>query len=186
MRIVTIRCPQCGSPCSKSENLDEYVCSHCGSKFKLLNPSSITITHDERTHNCPVCGKPVPVGSGYKCTECGRIDICDECIDVNEESRYICMDCIKKNGRDCSVCGKFSIYICAACEVTGHSPPTRVCGEHWEFFCKYGSNGEYTRFKCPNCGDICGGCAIERKVLLLKKYICPVCGSDLLCIPRRF
>jgi predicted RNA-binding Zn-ribbon protein involved in translation (DUF1610 family) len=154
--------------------------------FSFVRPMDQIVTHDVRTHNCPVCGRPVDAGKGFICKRCGKFDICGFCVDKVAEG-YVCSECLKAAGDDCVLCtekASRAIYKCRSCvdlKRKGQvAEPARACAEHYAvLFTKRDHNKELVYlFSCPNCGDICQTCAEESRRMLGTKYRCRNCGSD--------
>jgi len=131
---------------------------------------------DSRTHNCPICGRPVAVGGSYRCTECGRLDLCDYCVTTVPGvgfQKYVCRDCITQKGWACSYCGNYSRHVCIICG-------RRACDGHREtLFAWLEKKSVYAR-ACPACvGLVCKICAKVKSGVFSTKYNCPKCGSEL-------
>lgn len=193
MSSAALRCPSCGSAyVRRTERQDEYSCSSCGVNFQLLRPGDHVVTHDIRAHNCPICGKPVESGKGFRCTKCGRLDVCSECVD-KASGRYVCLPCLRDSGQDCQECGRFATWRCPSCDqLASHGlnvKPTRACDSHYPLMFSVSLSYErrrgdrylrYAEFVCPRCGEhVCSLCAVKRRVLLSPRYFCRYCGSEL-------
>jgi predicted RNA-binding Zn-ribbon protein involved in translation (DUF1610 family) len=173
MSIVEIRCPRCGSPCTvKSSKTNEYICSNCGTAFAFVDTSRPIVTTDIHVHNCPLCGKPIEAGKGFKCTRCGREYICDSCVD-EVDNKYVCIECIEKSNQNCQLCKRYAVYKCISCG-------RRACKTHAlhvGFIKKYGAS-ERVLF-CPNCrGFVCNSCL--KYGFLSRSVHCPKCDSGLI------
>ena len=193
MSVSTVRCPNCGSVASKSVNQDEYKCAHCSAQFYFTKPN--VQKTDVVTHNCPLCGKPVQAGSGFKCTRCGKYDLCDDCVSKVNPEGYVCKECFKKAGTACFLCGKFANTTCSSCQelVSRGLSDTeiRVCWDHYSMFyideteLEPAKNGNPPRwgsvtYSCPKHGQICNTCVEEKNQFLRgKKLVCKTCGSEL-------
>ena len=189
-----IRCPNCGSTEVSQTKPDQYKCISCGVIFHFIRPD--VQRTDVVSHNCPVCGKPVPPGQGYKCTRCGKYDICEECVSFLNPDGYVCKDCLKEAGQDCFICGKFAFQTCQACEkrLAKGDPEVeivkKVCGECYELF--FADTRELKKaqggmpplwgtvtYHCPVCGNICADCIEEKKGWFSSKIVCKGCGSEI-------
>jgi len=193
MSVTSVRCPNCGSVASKTVNHDEYKCNHCGATFYFTKPN--VQKFDTVTHNCPLCGKPIPSGTGYKCTRCGTFDLCPDCVSRIEPEGYVCKECFRKAGQDCIICGKFAGTVCGSCQELlkrGETDTvTQVCWDHYSLLFideaeivpsrggmppRWGS----VTYNCPIHGDICTLCAVEKQQFLRgKKLVCKACGSEI-------
>jgi hypothetical protein len=181
MSVLAIRCPTCGSAAASTMTPNEYECSHCRSKFQIVRPADATVVSDLKIHHCPICGRAVQLQQSFKCTECGRVDFCDNCvvsIPVFGTERYACRACVSQKGWACRECGGYADTVCVRCA-------KRSCEEHLEKMFGLqvvGASGETFRidfFTCPSCqGDVCWDC-IEEKGFLIKTYSCKKCGSRL-------
>jgi hypothetical protein len=135
MSVVEIRCPNCGAKCSsRDKGANEYHCEHCGTAFRFVDTTKREVIQDIRGHNCS-CGRPIRLGEGYVCTECGRKDFCSECVAAVSD-RIVCKECIKNKGLIptrlvCGVCGSHSLtyvsdskrWYCQACKTYPPSCP---------------------------------------------------------------
>jgi len=193
MSVSMIRCPNCGSTEVSQTKPDQYQCNSCSVIFHFIRPD-IQKT-DVVSHNCPVCGKPVQPGKGYRCNRCGKYDICEDCVSKLNPDGYVCKDCLKAAGQDCFVCGKFAFQTCKACEIRLARGETeveivkKVCGPCYELFfadirelekAKGGMPPRWgtVTYHCPNCGNICVDCVEEKKSWFSTKQVCKACGSD--------
>jgi len=179
--IVEIKCPRCGSACSKGgSNSNEYACSHCGSVFRLMDNTKRTVTTDVVIRGCLFCGKPLEAGKGFKCTRCGREYFCESCVDLVRE-KYVCIECISKANENCQLCRKYAAYKCVSCG-------RRACKAHPQHmgFSIYvqgqlpdGRFGQVERVLfCPHCyGFICSNC---KKGHILFGTRCPKCDTGLI------
>lgn len=175
MAIVEVRCPRCGSPSSpRNRKKHEYQCDHCGATFIFVDTTKKEVVHDRRAHNCPICGRPVEAGEGYVCRECGKRDLCENCVE-KVGKKFLCRECLEEKGWNCP-CGKRGVYECVVCGV-------RRCKRHAFDF---DIEGEWEGFRffslwCPNCGgEVCSSCAVEKRSFWGgKTYYCKKCGSKL-------
>jgi DNA-directed RNA polymerase subunit RPC12/RpoP len=194
MSVTPVRCPNCGSVASKNINSDEYKCNHCGATFYFTKPN--VQKTDAVTHNCPLCGKPIPAGTGYKCTRCGKYDLCPDCVSRIEPEGHVCKDCFRKAGQDCFLCGKFAGTVCRSCQDLHkrgkQDTVVQVCWDHYSMFFideaeivpsrggmppRWGS----VTYRCPVHGEICNMCVEEKRALLRgKKIVCKACGSEIM------
>lgn len=184
MAVVEIRCPRCGSPSNlKNQKTHEYYCDHCKATFVFMDTTKREIVRDTKRHNCPICGRPVGADEAYVCTECGKEDLCEKCVDEDCYDKMVCVECIKENEDDCMICGRYGLYSCAVC---GH----RTCAKDGEKFDVKGdwrSKPEHTWYyhyfslRCPKCRRmVCRGCFAEKGGFLSsKEYYCKKCGSRL-------
>ncbi len=195
MSATMIRCPNCGSTDVHSTAPDQYKCLRCGGGFNLIRPD--VMRQDVVSHNCPVCGKPVEAGKGFRCTRCGSYDLCPDCVSYLNPDGHVCKTCLKKAGQNCFICGKFAFQTCQSCvglAAKGKKDPevvTKVCGDCYNLWfidhieLKKASGGMPPRwgpvtFHCPRCGQICTDCAEEKQRFLRgKTYVCKNCGSEL-------
>jgi DNA-directed RNA polymerase subunit RPC12/RpoP len=98
MSIVEVRCPNCGSLSSLiNEKTREYRCGHCGASFFLINPTKKEIVKEIHTPNCPLCGRPIKIGEGFLCMECGKENLCSNCAWEIDE-RFVCKECARAQG----------------------------------------------------------------------------------------
>jgi len=177
MGIVEIRCPRCGAQCNPlGKTRGEYRCDHCGAVFHLIDPARTTVTHDTRTHNCPYCGRPVRAEEGYMCMECGKEDVCSNCV-KRVRDKFICNECLKQKwliigpSERCPRCNNALLYIqrygrwyCNKCnQYVKHLCP--ICGESATYRTKLGTG------YCTNC-----------KTDLT--YQCPTCRGPLSYVPE--
>lgn len=193
MAVTSVRCPNCGSVASKSINQDEYKCNHCGATFYFTKPN--VQKYDAVTHNCPLCGKPIPPGAGYRCTRCGKYDLCTDCVSRIEPEGYVCKDCFKNSGQDCILCGKYAGSVCGSCKELYNRGETetvnQVCWDHYSMIfideaeITPSRNGMPPRwgsvtYSCPIHGEICSLCVVEKERFLRgKQLVCKACGSEL-------
>lgn len=193
MSSSMIQCPNCGSVNVTSTKPDEYRCMSCRATFNFIRPD--IKRHDVVSHNCPICGKPIEAGRGFRCTRCGKYDLCEDCVEKLIPEGYVCKTCLKEAGQDCFICGKFGYITCKSCEGRYARGETdvivQVCDEcypHW--FVDYIElepvrNGMPPRwgavtYYCPRCRQICNQCVEEKKRFLRgKTYVCKNCGSEL-------
>jgi hypothetical protein len=177
--IVEIKCPRCGSACSKAgSSSNEYTCSHCGSVFRLMDDTKRTVTTDVVIRGCLFCGKPLDSGKGFKCTRCGREYFCESCVDLVRE-KYVCIECISKANENCQLCRKYVAYTCVSCG-------RRACKAHrqhmgFSMYSQSSFDGRPTQVEivlfCPHCyGFICSNCA---KHTIFSGTRCPKCDSVL-------
>ncbi len=188
MSVVAIRCPTCGSAAASTATANEYECSHCRSRFQIVRPSDATVVTDARAHHCPICGRAVQTIQSFKCTECGRIDFCSNCvasIPSMGTQRFVCRACMTQKGWACSTCGGYSLTVCISCR-------RRSCGEHVaELFGLRNARGQTVFFEfyhCPTCrGQLCGACIQEKSGIFSTKYYCRQCSTQvqLLSAPSR-
>ena len=176
MGTAIVRCPNCSSVSNRTTRPDEYKCSHCGATFHFVRPADQLVTYDVRTHNCPVCGKHVEAGKGYRCVECGQYDVCESCVD-HVRGKYLCFSCIRKEGNNCLYCGKYAIIRCVSCK--GGACRDDYGRMFWKFK-EFPDAHRLVSFECEVCrGAVCQNCVVERKELFSTKYICKNCGSKL-------
>jgi hypothetical protein len=183
MAVVEIRCPRCGSVSHlKNEKTHEYSCDHCHATFLIVYTTKREVVRDIKRHNCPVCGRPVKMDESYVCIECGKEDLCKNCIKEVDEKNY-CGDCIEKLGWACSSCS--SPYT-IECEVCGR----KSCKTHSIMFDimmeKYSKKSKrkrtfYQSLYCDKCkGWVCSECYEEKRSLLGgRTYICKKCKNEL-------
>jgi len=60
-----VQCPNCGGGNVRQLATDSYACEHCQTDFHWVNPTKITVTHEQKL--C-ACGR---VAVGF-CCRCGR------------------------------------------------------------------------------------------------------------------
>lgn len=176
MSVVEVRCPRCGSPCTRmSGKTDEYICSHCNATFRFVDASHPMVTTDVQIHNCPYCGKPIEAGRGFKCTRCGTSYLCNSCVDKVSD-KYVCIECIARSALNCQMCKKYAPYRCISCG-------RRSCGTH-AFHVGFirqldmGGRWEERVLFCNKCGGfVCFSCAKSK--LLGGGSWCPKCGWHL-------
>lgn len=176
MAVVEIRCPRCGSPSSlKDEKTHEYYCDHCGTAFRFVDTTKREVIRDIRRHNCPTCGRPVKADEGYVCTECGKEDLCENCID-EVAHKIVCKECIKKEGSNCRICGNFAPYTCAVCG----DKTCRECGHLFDIDGEFGGWGNFSLY-CPTCREnVCCTCYVVKSGFFSgSDYYCKKCGSRL-------
>jgi membrane protease subunit (stomatin/prohibitin family) len=181
MSVVAIRCPTCSSVASSTTTPNEYFCTYCQRTFPINRPADATVTTDLRAHYCPMCGRAVQTTQSFKCTECGKIDFCTNCVASvpgTGAPRYVCRACMIQKGWACSNCGEYATSVCVNCR-------KRACGIHVSelFGLKYTKAGETLRveyFKCLTCnGQLCGSCVLEKKGIFSTKYYCGKCNTEL-------
>lgn len=171
MALIEIKCPRCGSACAKNQKTEEYLCGHCGAIFKFCDSSKQVVTTGALIRNCQICGKPIEGINGFKCTECGREFFCKSCVD-QVEGKYVCIQCIKTSGKDCSYCSRYAEYICIGCG-------KKACVEHPAElnFIKSEEIKKGTVLYCHTCnGYICWDCVKKDLFGALK---CPKCLAQL-------
>jgi len=187
MAVVEIRCPRCGSPSSlKDEKTHEYQCNHCGTIFRFLDTTKKELIKDIRRHNCPRCGRPVKIGEGYVCKECGKEDLCQNCVEEVADE-FICKECVEKKGWNCGICSNMATVTCEVCG-------KKRCSKHADDFDflpydpvsqKYDA---YMSWYCPICrGSICEECKVEKRGFFGGKpqYYCKKCGNKLQIHPPK-
>jgi len=138
------------------------------------------VTTDLRAHHCPMCERAVQTTQSFRCTECGRIDFCSNCvasIPILGAVRFVCRSCMVQKGWACSSCGVYVISVCVNCR-------RRACGEHViEIFGLRDSKAKEIQvdyFNCPVCkGQLCGNCLVEKKGIFSTKYYCKKCNTEL-------
>ena len=178
MPTELINCPQCGSPaCEKGGKSNEYRCPHCNALFVYVDPSHSSVTTDQQAHHCPICGRQVVAGKGFKCTWCEKDYFCGDCVS-DAMGKYVCSECLEIAKRNCNDCKQFRHYDCGGCD-------KRACKEHAAqlgFIIKEGPDEGKTMF-CRKCASyICTSCA--KKKIFQPGYTCPTCGNRLhLCNP---
>ena len=179
MAIVLIRCKQCGGPAAPTGKLGEYNCEHCGTFSELVRPIDGTVISDSKTHHCPMCGRAVKLQRSFKCTECGSVDFCQNCVSSLPNfgvERFVCRACISEKGWVCQICGSFGIFDCANCG-------SRSCQQHIDdlFGIQHerrdGNTVEF--YNCANCGRLCIDCLQVKRGLFSTKYLCPKCGTQI-------
>jgi DNA-directed RNA polymerase subunit RPC12/RpoP len=179
LSILPLRCPNCGSATSDTQKTGEYSCDHCGIRFQITRPQDKTDLTDRRAHNCPICGKPVSIDASYKCTECGRVYLCDACVAKVPGlgfQKNVCRDCMISKGWACLHCGEFSKYVCVNCL-------RMTCEKHQlSLFVSEDTKSIVGRY-CEKCGGfVCKYCAKQKSGFLSTKHTCPRCGLKLLDI----
>jgi hypothetical protein len=190
MSTALVRCPNCGSVSNRTNVPDEYICSHCKARFKFVRPGDQVVTHDVRTHTCPVCGGSVEAGKGIRCVRCGRNDVCTNCARKTPEG-HVCRACLKQSQDDCIYCGDYAMFKCASCMKSRPSNPNRACVVHgsslfwfdaWGFWTWHDETGCW--FYCPTChGWVCKDCIEPKKEAGLSTktyYVCRTCKTRLL------
>ena len=176
MALVEIKCPRCGSGCAKTQNSEEFLCSHCRSVFKFCDPTKQVVATGALIRNCQYCGKPIEGAKGFKCTKCGREHFCESCVD-SVRGKYYCFQCIKTMGKTCSFCSRYAEYVCIQCG-------EKACVKHPKashfITCEEIEKG--TVLHCYACkGDVCWNCA---KKSFLGTIKCPKCSAELhRCFP---
>ena len=118
MSVVAIRCPACGSAAASTTTPNEFVCTHCQSRFQIVRPADGTVYTDARTHHCPICGRAVQATQSFKCTECGETDFCGNCVTTIPSlgtQRFVCRACINRKGWACYSCGNYAPRACMVC-----------------------------------------------------------------------
>lgn len=184
MSVVAIRCPTCGSAAASTTTPNEYECSHCRSRFQIVRPADATVVTDARAHHCPICGRAVQTTQSFRCTECGRIDFCNNCVATIPSfgtERFVCRACMTQKGWACSSCGGYAMTVCINCK-------RRACGQHLVelFGLRYIRNGKVIGvdyLSCPNCkGQLCANCVQEKSGIFSTKYYCKKCAGELLAV----
>ena len=176
MSVVAITCPTCGSPATSTVNANEYVCTHCHTRFQITHPSA-TLISDTRAHHCPICGRPVQATQSYRCTECGRVDVCDRCVTAvrsRDSERFACRTCIAAKGWSCSECGNFAETVCVVCK-------RRACQTHLErhFGLRVGNDVRIFHALCLTCnGRLCNSCAEVKRGYFSSKVYCRKCRNE--------
>lgn len=182
LSVVAIRCPTCGSPAASTTNPDEYVCSHCRTRFQITHLSA-TLISDTKPHHCPICGRPVSALKSFRCTECGKLDFCDRCVTavpLMGTERFVCRRCITARGWACSECGEYAPSVCVACS-------RRACQQHVDtYFAFYvGEERQVHYASCLTCkGQLCSSCAEVKRGLFSTKVYCVKCRSESSLSPR--
>lgn len=195
MSVSKVNCPYCGSPHVTSTAPDQYRCKNCSTLFNFVRPD--VQRHDVVSHNCPQCGKAVEPGAGIRCMKCGKYDLCQDCVSLLNPDGYVCKSCLKANGQDCSICGKFAYITCKSCVdrmAKGDKPRdelvSKTCSNCYDtFFTDYlrlkdASGGMPPKwgkvsFHCPRCGQVCRDCVMEKKQVFGGNiYACKNCGSQ--------
>lgn len=177
MSIVEVRCPRCGSPCGlKDRTTGEYRCEHCETTFRLIDSTTKTVIRDTLAHNCSICGRPVKVGEGYVCRECGKEYLCSKCVQ-RIGGRFVCVECLKLKGL---IVGPYTV--CPICK--GQLSFIKKYNRWYCFACE-----KYVSHICPQCGETatynkkkkkfyCNYCKTEVKPL------CPTCRAQLSFVPQ--
>jgi hypothetical protein len=176
LSVIAIRCPTCGSAAASTSNPNEYVCTHCESRFQIVRPADATVLTDTRAHHCPLCGRAVQALQSFRCTECGTADFCSNCV-VSVPSlgtrRFVCRTCMNRKGWACSTCGGLATTTCISCR-------RRACEQH--NLASFGvSEGAIAGFlTCPTCrGQLCKNCVEIRSSFFSTKYYCKKCRTEL-------
>ena len=183
LSVVAIRCPTCGSAATSTANPDEYVCSHCRTRFQIMRPSA-TVISDTKAHHCPICGRPVAALGSFRCTDCGRSDFCDHCvtaIPLQGTERFVCRTCITRKGWACSECGEYAATVCIICS-------SRACPQHVDRYFGFlvGEDRQMHYASCPTCkGQLCANCSEIRRGFFSTKVLCKRCGGELSLSPRQ-
>jgi len=179
MAVVEVRCPRCGSPCSKSKKTHEYQCDHCGATFRFVDATKKEVIRDIRAHNCPICGRPVEAAEGYVCKQCGTEYLCKNCVEEIEDpetsiKKFVCRPCLKDLGLNCDMCSnKYTAY----CVVCGK----KFCEKHAEFnlaFKERKTEKGYAFFHyfslwCEKCrGLVCRTCVTEKSSFFGGRQLC--------------
>lgn len=176
MSVVAIRCPTCGSAVASTANPDEYVCSHCQSRFHFVRPADATVVTDARAHHCPLCGRAVQLSQSFRCTECSKTDFCSNCVATIPSmgtQRFVCRACMTQKGWACSSCGNLATSTCIVCR-------KRACIQHnaGTFSIREGKNLYF--FTCPSCrGQLCNNCVEVKSGIFSTKYYCRRCRNEL-------
>ncbi len=184
MTITAIRCPKCGSPCLlENEKNQQYHCNSCDAVFRLVETTKKKSLQETKPSSCPDCGNTVQASKIYVCSECGKKNLCNNCVD-EETAKIICKECLKKSQRDCGICGKEYVYRCGVCGV-------RRCKKDYHNFnveiMEYSrvldmKTGKYYSLYCPKCqSEICEKCYNKREGFLKGglSFYCKKCGSKL-------
>jgi hypothetical protein len=180
---AVIRCPKCGYPCLlENEKNQQYCCESCKTTFRFVETTK-KLKQETKTANCPECGNPIKANSAYTCSECGKTNLCNNCVD-EKATKIICKDCLKKSESDCGICGKEAVHRCVVCGV-------RRCKKDYHNFNveikEYSrvldmKTGRYYSLYCPSCkSEICEEC-YKKKEGFLKgglSFYCKKCGSKL-------
>jgi hypothetical protein len=179
LSVVAIRCPTCGSAAASTANPNEYVCTHCQSRFQIVRPADATVVTDARAHHCPLCGRAVQIPESFRCTECGKPDFCNNCVASIPSfgtQRFVCRTCMNQKGWACSTCGNLAINTCIVCV-------RRACGQHYvaTFGIEGGSRGgAIGYFSCLICrGQVCIDCVEIKSGLFSTRYYCRRCKTEL-------
>jgi hypothetical protein len=153
-----------------------------------VRPADATVVTDARAHHCPICGRAVQTIQSFKCTECGRIDFCSNCVAPilsMGTQRFVCRACMAQKGWACSSCGGYALTVCISCR-------RRSCAEHVaEVFGLENARGStvfFEYFSCPTCrGQFCRMCIQEKSGIFSTKYYCAQCSMQvqLLSAPSR-
>lgn len=179
MSVLAIRCPTCGSAAVGTTTPNEYECSHCQSRFTIVRPADATVVSDTRTHHCPICGRAIQTAQSFRCTECGRVDFCNNCVASVPSlgtQRFVCRACMTQKGWACSACGAYATAFCITCK-------KRACGQHvaQQFGTQHYQAGQtqVQYYTCPACnGLLCLTCVNEKKGVFSTKYYCKRCGTQ--------
>lgn len=176
MTVVAIRCPSCGSAAASTSNANEWVCSHCQTRFQITRPADGTVITDAKAHHCPICGRPVQVIQSYKCTECGRLDFCESCVTAVPNlgaERFVCRSCVHNKKWNCAICGNYGATTCIACS-------RRACQEHDAKLFAYSIGSDTIILNCISCaGQVCADCAEPRRRFIRTRFYCNKCRNKL-------
>lgn len=190
MSTVAIYCPTCGSTVTDEIKPDNYRCQSCQASFNFVRTYDKVVTQDVRTHNCPICGKNIPPGSGNLCKNCNTGDLCRNCAQELPKRGLVCKQCIMQEKKDCFRCGYYSNIVCACCykcKINGKEKNfVRSCNEHLKDYFWYPMGVDkfdthyYSQFECESCaGPVCSNCVIRKKSFWNIKYLCTFCNSKL-------
>jgi hypothetical protein len=183
MAIVEVKCPHCGSPCTEGDRkTNEYICSYCGTIFRLLDTTKREVIRDTRAHYCSICGRSTVVGKMYTCMECGKEYLCPDCVQ-HIGGIFICIQCLKNKWfiteplQVCPKCAAPLIYkqeynrwYCNSCQVYVTHICWR-CGKPTDYVQSYG------KWYCHNCKLYLEKYAPSYLTTTQPHYACSACGK---------
>jgi hypothetical protein len=179
LSLVPIRCPTCGSAAASTSNANEYVCAHCQTRFQIVRPSDGTIVTDVKAHICPSCRRGVQPPRIFRCSECQKVDLCENCVisvPAQGRERFVCKTCLveKKLGGLCGLCQKFAPTLCVSCGMA-------ACDKHYgDLFARPFEAYTVLFFDCSTCrGRVCVNCAELHHGFLSTDFHCRRCHSKL-------
>jgi hypothetical protein len=131
-----------------------------------------------------MCGRPIKIEESYICKNCGKKNICANCVEeiISEEGFkiWICHKCLRDMSKSCVLfgCNKIFSYEC------------EVCKKHWcykhaqeyiNILPQKDSEREKMSLYCKSCeGYVCNSCfTIKKQFLREKAYHCNGCSSIL-------
>jgi hypothetical protein len=188
MATIEIHCPKCGSLCFlENEKNQQYSCNNCDTTFRFLETRKKKIDLGVKPQTCPECGNLVKAGTGYVCSECGKANLCSNCVNENAE-KIVCKKCLTKNERACDVCGKEYAHRCGVCGIKRCKKDYHNFNIEIEEYSRVldMKTGRYYSLYCPTCkSEICEKCYNKKEGFLKGglSFYCKKCRSKLVLTP---